>query len=181
MQIAVIEYARNACGLTHASSTEIEPDCPQPVIDILPEQKKIEGLGGNMRLGGFDVKLVPGSEVSKLFGNAEQARLRFRHRYEVDPTYIEAMEKHGLVFSGRSPDHPIMQVLELPPEVHPFFMATQAHPEFTSRPLQPQSMFVGLVRAALERIGAGPRSVSAIDDAGCGCSDSVGTASTSAS
>ena len=180
MQIAVIEYARNMCGLTHASSSEIEPDCPQPVIDILPEQKKIEGLGGNMRLGGFDVALTPDTLASRLFGDAQCARLRFRHRYEVDPAYIEVLEKHGLVFSGRSPDHPIMQVLELSPEAHPFFIATQAHPELTSRPLNPQPMFVGLVRAALARSGAGPKSVTRSDDPASGCSASVSTTSASA-
>ncbi len=180
MQIAVIEYARNACGLTHANSTEIEPDCPQPIIDILPEQKEIEGLGGNMRLGGFDVLLTPGSEVSQLFDGAERARLRFRHRYEVHPEYVDALEEQGLVFSGRSPNYPIMQVLELPRSVHPFFVATQAHPELTSRPLRPQPMFVGLVRAALERIGVTPVPACGVDDDGPGCTDSVGTASTSA-
>ncbi len=153
MQIAVIEYARNVCGLTHACSTEIEPDSPHPVIDLLPEQKKIEGLGGNMRLGGFDLVLSSGSMIAELCGGADRIRLRFRHRYEVDPKYIAILEKHGLVFSGRSPDHPIMQVLELPRDRHPFFLGTQAHPELTSRPLRPQPMFVGLVRAALRASG----------------------------
>ncbi len=153
MQLAVIEFARNVCGLPHAGSTEIEPDCPQPVIDLLPEQKKIEGLGGNMRLGGFDLALTPGTFAAELFDGAERIRLRFRHRYEVNPEFIDTLTKHGLVFSGRSPDHPIMQVMELPRELHPFFMATQAHPELTSRPMRPQPMFVGLVRAALERSG----------------------------
>jgi len=152
MQIAVIEFARHVCGLTHASSTEIEPDCPEPVIDILPEQKKIEGLGGNMRLGGFDVALTPGTLVAELCGT-ERIRLRFRHRYEVNPAFIDVLERHGLIFSGRSPNHPIMQVLELPRDRHPFFLATQAHPELTSRPLQPHPMFVGLVRASLIRKG----------------------------
>ncbi|MBU0718837.1 MAG: CTP synthase, partial [Planctomycetes bacterium] len=177
MQIAVIEYARHAAGLPHASSTEIEPDCPQPVIDILPEQKKIEGLGGNMRLGGYDVALTPGSEVAKLFGGAKQVRLRFRHRYEVDPQFIETMEQHGLVFSGRSPDYPIMQVIELPRKVHPFFVATQAHPELTSRPLQPQPMFVGLVRAAMQRSGVVPKSVADAGGCGSGCSHPTDAAS----
>ncbi len=153
MQIAVIEYARNVCGLSHACSTEIEPDCPDPVIDLLPEQKKIEGLGGNMRLGGYDVVLKAGSVISELCGGADRIRLRFRHRYEVEPRYIQALERGGVVFSGRSPDHPIMQVMELPRHRHPFFLATQAHPELTSRPLHPQPMFVGLVRAALRRRG----------------------------
>ncbi len=159
MQIAVVEFARNVCGLTHAGSTEIEPDCPQPVIDLLPEQKKIEGLGGNMRLGGFDLVLSPGSRIAELCGGAERIRLRFRHRYEVDPQFIATLEGAGLIFSGRSPDHPIMQVLELPRDRHPFFLATQAHPELTSRPLRPQPMFIGLVRAALAQTGVSPESL----------------------
>jgi CTP synthase len=121
---------------------------------MLPEQKKIEGLGGNMRLGGFDVAVKPGTMAHDMFG-AEMIRLRFRHRYEVDPRYIEKLESAGMVFSGRSPKYPIMQILELPRDVHPYFIGTQAHPEFTSRPLSPDPMFVGLVRAALDRAYAG--------------------------
>jgi CTP synthase len=144
------------CGLTHASTTEIEPDCPQPVIDILPEQKKLNRLGGNMRLGGQDVILTPGSLASRLFGGAERIRLRFRHRYEVNPDYVAALESHGAVFSGRNPDGRIMQVLELPTNVHPYFVSTQAHPELTSRPLHAQPMFVGLVEAVLCSTGVTP-------------------------
>lgn len=155
LQIAVIEYARNVCGLAGANSTEIDPDTPHPVIDILPEQKRIEGLGGNMRLGGRDIALTPGSRVSEMHGGATTIRLRFRHRYEVEPKYIEQLESSGLVFSGRSPHHPIMQVLELRAEQHPYFIATQAHAELTSRPLCPDPLFVGLVRAALVHSGAG--------------------------
>jgi CTP synthase len=150
-QMAVIEYARHVCGLADANSTEIDPDTPHPVVDILPEQKQIEGLGGNMRLGGRDVLIKPGTLAAKLFNNAPEVRLRFRHRYEVDPKYINILEKGGLVFSGKAPDYPIMQILELPPSVHPYFVGTQAHPEFQSRPLRPQPMFLGLVKAALER------------------------------
>jgi CTP synthase len=147
--MAVIEFARNVCGLTKANSTEIEPDCAEPVIDILPEQKKIEGLGGNMRLGGRDIELKAGTIAWELFDKAKSVRMRFRHRYEVDPRYIERLEAAGLVFSGKAPDQPIMQILELPS--HPFFMGTQAHPCLTSRPLRPQPMFVGLVAAAIQR------------------------------
>lgn len=150
-QAAVIEYARNVCGLRDANSTEINPDTPTPVINLLPEQKKIEGLGGNMRLGGQDVEIAPGTFAAELFGGARRIRERFRHRYEVDPRYIETLQAGGLVFSGRHPEHPIMQILELPRDVHPFFLATQFHPELTSRPLRPQPLFVGLVRAAVER------------------------------
>jgi len=156
-QLAVVEFARNVCGLTDANSTEIAPDTPHAVIDILPEQKQIEGLGGNMRLGGRDVQIKPGTLAARLFRGAPEVRMRFRHRYEVDPQYIELLEKHGLVFSGKAPDYPIMQVLELPTEVHPYFIATQAHPELLSRPLRPEPMFMGLVRAAIERSGRADR------------------------
>ncbi len=148
-QMAVIEFARNVCGLIQASSTEIEPNCAEPVIDILPEQKKIEGLGGNMRLGGQDIELKPQTLAWRLFGKTNSVRMRFRHRYEVDPRYIEQLEKAGLVFSGKAPNQPIMQIFELPR--HPFFMGTQAHPCLTSRPLRPQPMFVGFVAAAIQK------------------------------
>jgi CTP synthase len=149
-QMAVIEYARNVCGMTGANSTEFDPQCAIPVIDILPEQKKIEGLGGNMRLGGKDVEVKPGTMAARLFNNASRIRLRFRHRYEVDPQFIELLERHGLVFSGKHPAQPIMQIVELPQDVHPFFMGTQAHPELTSRPLRPQPMFMGFVQASMD-------------------------------
>jgi len=148
-QMAVLEFARKVCGLAGANSTEIEPNCNEPVIDILPEQKKIEGLGGNMRLGGRDIEIKANTRAWQLFGKSKTVRMRFRHRYEVDPRYIETLQSHGLVFSGKAPDQPIMQILELPE--HPFFIATQAHPCLTSRPLNPQPMFVGLVAAAMQR------------------------------
>ncbi len=148
-QMAVIEFARHVCGLKDANSTEITQDSPHPVIDILPEQKKIEGLGGNMRLGGRDVEIKPGTLAAELFDNAPTTRLRFRHRYEVDPQYIDQLEEAGLVFSGKAPDQPIMQILELPS--HRYFVGTQAHPCLTSRPLVPHPMFVGLVAAAMQK------------------------------
>jgi CTP synthase len=148
-QMAVIEFARNVCGLPKANSTEIDADCPEPVIDVLPEQKKIEGLGGNMRLGGRDIEIKRSTLAWNLFGKADTVRMRFRHRYEVDPRYIETLEKGGLVFSGKAPNQPIMQILELPS--HPYFIGTQSHPCLTSRPLRPQPMFVGLVAAAMQR------------------------------
>ncbi len=148
-QMAVIEFARNVCGLGEANTTEIDTNCSEPVIDILPEQKKIEGLGGNMRLGGRDIELKRGSLAWELFGKVDSVKMRFRHRYEVDPRYIEQLEAGSLVFSGKAPNQPIMQILEIPP--HPFFMGTQAHPCLTSRPLRPQPMFVGLVAAAMQK------------------------------
>ncbi|MGE4286444.1 MAG: glutamine hydrolyzing CTP synthase [Phycisphaerae bacterium] len=147
-QMAVIEFARNVCGLEGANSSEIEPDCKHPVIGLLPEQKKIEGLGGNMRLGGRTVAIKEDSLASKLFSDKLSARLRFRHRYEVDPKYIETLEENGLVFSGHAPDYNIMQILEIPD--HPFFLGTQSHPCLTSRPLDPSPMFLGLVAAAMK-------------------------------
>jgi CTP synthase len=146
-QMAVIEFARNVCRLKGANSTEIEPGCGEPVIDVLPEQKEIEGLGGNMRLGGQDVELKADTLAWRLLGKTTSVRLRFRHRYEVDPRYIEMLQEAGMVFSGKAPNQPIMQILEIPS--HPFFMGTQAHPCLTSRPLKPQPMFVGLVAAAM--------------------------------
>jgi CTP synthase len=148
-QMAVIEFARNVCGLTGANSTEIEPNCKEPVIDYLPEQLKIEGLGGNMRLGGFDIELKPDTFAWQLFAKARSVRMRFRHRYEVSPRYIDSLEKGGLVFSGKAPNQPIMQILEIPS--HPYFVGTQAHPCLTSRPLRPQPMFVGLIAAAIQK------------------------------
>jgi len=148
-QMAVIEYARNVCGLSGANSTEIDIKCADPVIDILPEQKKIEGLGGNMRLGGNDVMLKQGTGAWELYGKVDSVRLRFRHRYEVDPKYIEKLEKAGMVFSGKAPKQPIMQILEIPS--HSYFIGTQAHPCLTSRPLKPEPMFAGLVAAAIKR------------------------------
>ncbi|MBN1817762.1 MAG: CTP synthase [Sedimentisphaerales bacterium] len=145
-QMAVLEFARNVCGLPKAQSTEIEPGCEEPVIDILPEQKQIEGLGGNMRLGGHDIQIRPDTLAWNILGQEQTVRMRFRHRYEVDPKYIETLEKGGLLFSGKAPQYPIMQILEIPS--HPFFMGTQAHPCLTSRPLRPHPMFIGLVAAA---------------------------------
>jgi CTP synthase len=148
-QMAVIEFARNVCGIKGANSTEIEPECSEPVIDILPEQKRIEGLGGNMRLGGKDIELKPHTLAWELFGKADTVRMRFRHRYEVDPRYIEALEGAGLVFSGKAPNQPIMQILEIPS--HRYFVGTQAHPCLTSRPLRPEPMFVALAAAAMQK------------------------------
>ena len=150
-QLAVIEFARQVCGLDGANSTEFDAQCRHPVIDILPEQKQIEGLGGNMRLGGHDLVLTPGTLAARLFAGAREIRLRFRHRYEVDPRFIDQLAAAGLIFSGKAPDYPIMQVLELPQDRHPYFIATQAHPELTSRPLRPDPFFLGLVQAAIAR------------------------------
>ena len=150
-QMAVIEYARNVLGLRDANSTEFDPATAHAFISELPDQKKLEGIvGGTMRLGGQDVQLDPDSFASKLYG-ATTVRERFRHRYEVEPNYIDALQSAGLHFSGRHTKHPIMQVLELGASDHPCFIAAQFHPELTSRPLHPQPLFMGLVAAAIVR------------------------------
>ncbi|MEE2896209.1 MAG: CTP synthase [Planctomycetota bacterium] len=149
-QVAVIEYARHVLGLADANSTEFVPDASTPLISELPDQKELEGImGGTMRLGAQDVVLRPSSLASFLNEDRTIIRERFRHRYEVDPQFIATMEESGLVFSGRHPEHPIMQVLELPRDRHPYFIAAQYHPELTSRPLAPQPLFMGLVAAAI--------------------------------
>ena len=152
-QMAVVEFARNVCGLAKAHSTEIAAETPHPVIDLLPEQKSVAGMGGTMRLGGKDVEIRKGTLASRMFGGAQEVRLRFRHRYEVNPDYIKRLTDGGLVFSGKAPGQEIMQILELPD--HPYFVGTQSHPEFTSRPLAPSPFYLGLVAAALGRNAAG--------------------------
>ncbi len=146
-QIALIEFARNVLHLKGANSTEFEPKTKHPVVCLLPEQRKIEGLGGSMRLGGRDVELKKGTIASKLHGNAKKIRRRFRHRFECNPEYIQAFEEKGIVFSGKAPKVPIMQILELPK--HRFMMAMQYHPEFTSRPLRADELFLEFVRKAV--------------------------------
>jgi CTP synthase len=146
-QMAVIEFARNVCGLKGANSTEIDDQTPHPVIYILPEQEEIKGLGGTMRLGGFDLAIEKDSFANKLYGK-DHARERFRHRWNVNPKYIEALEKGGLVFSGKAPEKKIMQILELPGKK--FFLGTQFHPELTSRPISPHPLFRGFLEACLK-------------------------------
>jgi CTP synthase len=150
-QMAVIEYARNVLGVADANSTEFDPATAHAVISELPDQKRLEGImGGTMRLGGQEVALEPDSFASRLYG-ATKVRERFRHRYEVEPAFIDQLQSAGLHFSGKHPTQPIMQVLELSPADHPCFIAAQFHPELTSRPLRPQPMFMGLVAAAIAR------------------------------
>jgi CTP synthase len=152
-QMAVIEYARHVLGLDGANSTEFDDGSAHPVIAELPEQKEIEGLGGTMRLGAHDVLLEPDTLAWALFepGDAATIRQRFRHRWEVEPAYIDRLVAAGLRFSGRHPQYPIMQVLELDQAFHPYFIAAQFHPELVSRPLHPHPMFMGLVAAAIAR------------------------------
>lgn len=150
MQLAVVEFARDVCGMKDANSTEFDKATANPVIDIIPEQAEIIGqekYGGTMRLGAYPALLRRGTLVERLYGK-ERVSERHRHRYEVNPGYIAALEGKGLVFSGRSPDGRLMEFVEL--GGHPFFVATQAHPELKSRPLDPAPLFLGLVKAATE-------------------------------
>ena len=148
-QLAVIEFARNACGLKDANSVEIDHSTNNPVICILPGQRdsKTHNLGGTMRLGGQDILIDSHTIAYELYG--DMVRLRFRHRYEVNPDYIDILQRNGLIFSGTSPDGKVMQILELPHSLHHYYMATQAHSELTSRPLAPDPMFHAFVEAAL--------------------------------
>ncbi len=146
MQVAVIEYARNVVGLAGANSSEINSSTPYPVIDLLPDQKDIEDMGGTMRLGLYPCKLKPGTLAAREYGD-ELVYERHRHRYEFNNEYREAIEKAGLTISGTSPDGRLVEMVEMAD--HPWFLAVQFHPEFTSRPNRPQPLFRGFVQAAL--------------------------------
>jgi len=147
MQLAVIEYARNMCGLNGANSTEINPDTKHPVVDIMPEQKNVDKKGGTMRLGSYKAILKPGTTTSKIY-NSDVAHERHRHRYEVNPEYHKILSEKGLVISGASEDNRLVEFIEL--NNHPYFIATQAHPELKSRLIEPAPLFFGLVNAAIE-------------------------------
>ena len=153
LQCMVIEYARNVVGLHGASSTEFDPEAKYPVIATMAEQVDILAagdMGGTMRLGLYTAKLKPGSIVAEVYG-ADSAEERHRHRYEVNNSYRDQIAAAGLVFSGTSPDDHLVEFVELPREVHPYYVATQAHPEFKSRPTNAHPLFRGLVAAAIER------------------------------
>ena len=142
--MAVIDFARHVCQLEGASSTEMDPDTPHPVIDILPEQKKISDKGGTMRLGGYSAKLMKDSVVYNLYGDEEVSE-RHRHRYEVNPEYHSVLQQNGMVFSGVSSDGRLVEFIELPNLK--YFTATQAHPELKSRIDKPAPLFFGFIKA----------------------------------
>jgi len=151
-QLAVVEFARSVCGLDGAHTTEVDPETPYPVIDLLPWQKKVleeRGYGATMRLGGHEVLIKPGTLAHRLYRRSVVVE-RFRHRYEVNPDYVDLLEARGMVFSGESRDG-IKQIGEL--SDHPFFIGSQFHPEFTSRPLKPNPLFDGFIKACIERKG----------------------------
>ncbi|WP_088104423.1 CTP synthase [Halalkalibacter urbisdiaboli] len=148
MQLASIEFARHVLGLEGANSAELNPETNYPIIDLLPEQKDIEDMGGTLRLGLYPCKLTDGSLAHAAYGE-QVIYERHRHRYEFNNEYREQMEKAGFVFSGTSPDGRLVEIIEL--EDHPFFIASQFHPEFVSRPTRPQPLFREFVRASLKK------------------------------
>ncbi len=154
LQCMVIEYARSVAGLEKAASTEFDPDCPEPVIATMEEQKSyVDGagdLGGTMRLGLYAAELGEGTVVREAYGQAKIEE-RHRHRYEVNNSYVEQLTSAGLVFSGTNAELGLVEFVELPREVHPYYVATQAHPELRSRPTRPHPLFKGLIGAAIER------------------------------
>ncbi|WP_293844273.1 CTP synthase [uncultured Parolsenella sp.] len=150
MQVAVCEYARNVAGMPGASSTEFLPDCEYPVIDIMPDQQDVTSKGGTMRLGAYPCKVAEGSLAREAYGE-ELIYERHRHRFEVNNSYRDKLREAGLTFSGVSPDDRLVEMVELPEDVHPWFVAAQFHPEFKSRPTRPQPLFREFVRAAIAK------------------------------
>jgi len=149
MQMAVVEYARNVAGITGAASGEFSPDSETRVIDLMSDQEDVEDMGGTMRLGAYDCDLKPGTLAARIYGTSRISE-RHRHRYEFNNQYREQLESSGLVLSGLSPDGRLVEMVELPPEKHPFFVSCQFHPEFKSRPTDPHPLFSAYIRAALQ-------------------------------
>ena len=153
MQLLVVEYARHVAKIRGAHTAEIDPKAPATIIDIMPEQKQLmkeKNYGGTMRLGAYPAVVEKGTLAHAAYG-ARNISERHRHRYEVNPEYIESLEKAGLVFSGRSPDGVLMEIAELPKSKHPFMLGTQFHPEFQARPLAPHPLFTAFMKAAAKR------------------------------
>jgi CTP synthase len=153
LQIAVVEFARHVAGLRDANSTEFDMYAPQPVIDLMPEQLEIEGMGGTMRLGDWEMRILPNTLLERVYNGASSVQERHRHRYEVNPAYVDALKAAGLIVSGVTPGKEargsgLVEAIELPN--HPFFLGLQAHPEFKSRPMRPSPPFRAFIAAALE-------------------------------
>jgi CTP synthase len=151
LQVMVVDFARSVLGLEGANSREFDPATPHPVIDLMDEQADVQNLGGTMRLGAYTAQLVEGSQVAKIYGETTVSE-RHRHRYEVNNRFRQALEEGGLALSGTSPDNRLVEFIELPS--HPYFVGTQAHPEFKSRPDRPHPLFREFVAAAVDRARA---------------------------
>ncbi|TLY00504.1 MAG: hypothetical protein E6K95_08340 [Thaumarchaeota archaeon] len=147
-QLATVSFARSALGLKSANSTEIDPETPDPVIDLLPEQREVSELGGTMRLGGHDVYIKRPSRAYEIYGS-EKIRERHRHRYELNQAYLPRLEEKGLRYSAFSDGGRRAEIFEL--EEHPFYMGTQFHPEYISRPERPEPVYRAFVKACVDR------------------------------
>ncbi|HYJ79675.1 MAG TPA: gamma-glutamyl-gamma-aminobutyrate hydrolase family protein, partial [Longimicrobiaceae bacterium] len=151
LQTAVIEFSRSVCQIAGAHSAEWDAQTPDPVICLMDSQRQVTDLGGTQRLGSYTARLLPGSHAAEIYG-AQEISERHRHRYEVNNAYRETLQENGLRVSGTSPDGNLVEMIELPG--HPWFVATQAHPELKSRPNQPHPLFASFIRAAAARRGA---------------------------
>ena len=151
MQIAVIEYARNVLGYKDAHSAELNPNTTHPVIDLMPEQRDIEDLGGTMRLGLYPCKVTDGTLARKVYSN-DLIYERHRHRYEFNNFYRNEITEKGMVISGQSPDEKLVEMVELPN--HPWYLGVQFHPEFKSRPNHAHPLFASFIKAALDKKAA---------------------------
>jgi CTP synthase len=149
MQMACIEFARHVCGLDKANSTEIDPATPHPVVDLMPDQRGVTDKGATMRLGAYACVLKSGTRAADAYGATEISE-RHRHRWEINNNYRDALERHGMVLSGLSPDGRLVEMIEIPQ--HPYFVACQFHPEFKSRPSAPHPLFARFIKAAVERL-----------------------------
>jgi len=148
LQVAVIEFARNVCGMAETSSTEFDPECDSPVIALMANQREVKDMGGSMRLGAYAARLRPGSRAAQAYGTLQISE-RHRHRWEVNNAYRDLLAEHGLRLSGQSPDGGLVEIIELPD--HPWFLGCQFHPEIKSRPTRPHPLFAAFVGAALAR------------------------------
>jgi CTP synthase len=148
MQTACLEFARNVCAIKEADSTEFDAETPDPVIFKLRDLVDVEEFGGTMRLGACPCRLLEGSLAREIYGGADEISERHRHRYEFNPEYRQRLEEAGLHFSGMSPDSRFVEIVELPREVHPWFLACQFHPEYKSKPLSAHPIFAAFVAAA---------------------------------
>jgi CTP synthase len=149
MQMAVVEYARNVASIKGARSGEFAPDAKDKVIDLMPDQQEVTQKGGTMRLGAYDCQLVPGTIAARIYG-ADKISERHRHRFEFNNAYREPLAEAGLMLSGLSPDGKLVEIVELDPQAHPFFLGCQFHPEFKSRPTAPHPLFSAYIGAAID-------------------------------
>jgi CTP synthase len=153
MQLMAVEYARNVLGLKTANSTEIDPTTPDPVIYIIPDQKKnlkLRAYGGTMRLGKWDCVVKPGTLAHSIYKQTQTSE-RHRHRYEVNEAYVKRLADKGLIVSGRSVKENLVEIMEMLPKDHPFFLGTQGHPEYKSRPLSPHPIFLRFIDACAKQ------------------------------